>query len=82
MIVWDMPAIMAAAGGDGAIADLCLRYAPMHIPPTPATLRVWKCRKAIPAEWLPVVLYGIACRDGAARVASFLVPKPAPEPTP
>lgn len=62
MLVFDIPFLFTAAGDSAGILDLCRKTVPDAIPPSPATVTVWKHRQRISAEWLPVVVYALMKR--------------------
>lgn len=59
MHTWNVDYLFTRLGGTPGVLAHCAKYAPLSIPPTPNTVGMWKVRKRISAEWLPVIIMGL-----------------------
>lgn len=59
MLVWDVEAIFEAGGDIKGVVALCKRVSPADDPPTHEQVAMWKSRRVIAANWLPVVCAGL-----------------------
>lgn len=59
MLTWDTDKVFELLGGTPGVVALCAQTAPDVPPPAAGTVAVWKHRKRIAAEWVPVIVYGV-----------------------
>ena len=59
MIRWNTERMFELADGPRGLLALCTRTASGANPPSMTTINVWKHRRRISAEWLPVVVSGL-----------------------
>jgi hypothetical protein len=58
MVDWNFARIWDFCGDAAGVVMICrdAGRAGISIPPSPGTAAVWKVRKRIPADWLPVLV--------------------------
>ena len=74
MIQWNFDKVWDFCGGTHGVVRLCgeAEAGGLAIPPSPGTAAVWKARKRIPVEWLPVVVHH-CLSQGMPSASLFLI---------
>ena len=68
MVGWDVEQIFRLAGGSPGVVKLCAAMAPLDVPPSPATVAMWKFRGRISARWVPVLVRGLGLKGFSVKV--------------